>query len=100
MCFAFAAVPLFVASLAIAETAPKAAKTYQATGPIVELTDTTIVVDKGKEGKWELARNKDTKVSGELKVGAKVTVMYTMTAASIEVKADKAPAPKTETKKK
>jgi len=103
MLFALAAVPLFVASLAVAETAPKAAKTYEATGPVLELTDTMIVIDKGSKGKvdkWEIARTKDTKVAGELKVGGKVHIFYQMVAASIEVKAEKAPAPKTETKKK
>jgi hypothetical protein len=65
------------------------ANTYQVTGPIVELTDAKIVVMKGKD-KWELARNADTKVTGELKVGAKVTIQYSMTAQSIEVKTDKA----------
>jgi len=68
-------------------------KTYQVTGPVVSVTDTTITVEKGKE-KWEIARTKDTKVAGELKVGTKVTVQYTMTATSIEAKADKAPAKK------
>ena len=58
---------------------------YQVTGPIVELTDTKIVVMKGKD-KWELARNADTKVTGELKVGAKVTIEYSMTAKTIEAK--------------
>jgi len=67
------------------------ANTYQVTGPILELTDSKIVVQKGKE-KWELARTADTKVTGELKVGAKVTIQYSMTAVSAEVKADKAPA--------
>ena len=61
------------------------ANTYQVTGPIVEVTDTKIVVMKGKD-KWELARNADTKVTGELKVGAKVTIQYSMTAQSIEAK--------------
>ena len=59
--------------------------TYQVTGPIVELTDTKIVVMKGDD-KWELARNADTKVTGELKVGAKVTIQYAMTAQTIEAK--------------
>ena len=63
-----------------------AAKSYQVTGPIVELTETTIVVQKGDE-KWEIARTPDRKVNGTLKVGAKVTVQYTMTAKSVEVKA-------------
>jgi hypothetical protein len=65
------------------------ANTYQVTGPILELTDTKIVVQKGKD-KWELARNADTKVTGELKVGAKVTIQYSMTAQTVEVKEDKA----------
>ena len=45
-------------------------------------------MQKGKE-KWEIARTPDTKVTGDLKVGAKVTVEYTMTAKSVEAKADK-----------
>ena len=61
---------------------------YQVTGPVLELTDTKIVVQKGKE-KWELARTPDTKVTGDLKVGSKVTIEYTMTAKAIEAKADK-----------
>jgi hypothetical protein len=65
------------------------ANTYQVTGPILELTDTKIVVQKGKD-KWEVARNADTKVTGELKVGAKVTIQYGMTAQTVEVKEDKA----------
>ena len=64
--------------------------TYQVTGPIVELTDTKIVVQKGSN-KWEVTRNADTKVTGELKVGAKVTIQYAMTAQAVEVKDDKAP---------
>ena len=58
---------------------------YQVTGPVLELTDSKIVVQKGKE-KWEIARTPDTKVTGDLKVGAKVTIEYTMTAKSVEVK--------------
>ena len=38
-----------------------APKTYQVTGPVVEVTPDTITVMKGKE-KWEIARDKDTKV--------------------------------------
>ena len=60
-------------------------KTYQVTGPVLEVTDSSITVQKSKE-KWQLARTKDTKVTGDLKVGAKVTIMYTMTATSIEAK--------------
>jgi hypothetical protein len=70
-----------------------AGTSYQATGPILELTDSKIVIQKDTE-KWEIARTADTKVTGELKVGAKVTIHYTMTATSVEVKpAKEAPAP-------
>lgn len=68
-------------------------KSYQVTGPVVEVTDAKIVVEKGKE-KWEIARVADTKVAGDLKVGAKVTIEYTMTATDVTVKADKPAAPK------
>ncbi len=67
------------------------AKTYQVTGPILELTDTMIAVQKGKD-RWEIARDANSKVTGELKVGAKVTITYTMSATGIEVKPDKAAA--------
>ena len=62
-------------------------KTYQATGPVLEVKDDMIVIQKGKE-KWEVAKDKDTKVTGDLKVGGKATVTYTMKAATVEVKAD------------
>jgi hypothetical protein len=61
---------------------------YQVTGPIVEVNDSMITVMKGKE-KFEVARDSSTKVTGDLKVGDKVTIMYTMTAKEIEVKAAK-----------
>ncbi len=64
-------------------------KTYQVTGPVLEIRDGVIVVQKGKD-KWELARGADTKVTGDLKVGAKVTIEYRMTAATIVVKEAKA----------
>lgn len=62
-----------------------AAFAYQVTGPVLEVTNDTIVVEKNKE-KWEIGRDKDTKVVGELKKGSKVTVQYRMTATSIESK--------------
>jgi hypothetical protein len=60
-------------------------KTYQVTGPVLELTPTTIVVQKGDE-KWEVARNRGTKVTGKLEKGAKVTVYYRMVADEVQVK--------------
>lgn len=64
-------------------------KTYQVTGPVLELKDDVIVVQKGND-KWEIARDKSTKVTGDLKVGAKVTIQYQMKATEIEAKAAKA----------
>ena len=63
-------------------------KTYRVTGPIVEVTDAMIVVKKGK-GNMQLARDANTKVTGDLQVGSKVMMEYTRTATSIEVKESK-----------
>jgi acyl-coenzyme A synthetase/AMP-(fatty) acid ligase len=73
---------------AIAMPAAEAAKAYQVTGPIVELTDKLIVVQKG-EDRWEIAREAGTKSDSALKVGDKVTIYYTMHATKIESKGDK-----------
>jgi uncharacterized protein YxeA len=62
-----------------------ATKTYQVTGPVLEVRTDAVVVQKGAD-KWELARDGGTKVTGDLKVGAKVTITYRMTATDIEVK--------------
>jgi len=62
------------------------AKSYQVTGPVVSVTNDAITVMKGKD-KWEIAKDAATKTSGEVKEGDKVTVMYRMTATSIEAKA-------------
>jgi hypothetical protein len=72
-------------------------KTYQVTGPVLEMNDTMIAVQKGKD-RWEIARDSNTKVNGDLKVGAKVTITYTMSANEVEVKPEKAA--KSEGKKK
>ncbi len=65
-----------------------ATKTYQVTGPVLDVKDNVITIQKGKD-RWELARDASTKVSGELKVGEKATITYTMTAADVEIKAAK-----------
>jgi len=80
---------LAAASLALSGAAFAAgAKTYQVTGPVLEVTDTIIAVQKGKD-RWEINRDANTKVMGDVKVGDKVTVTYTMTATDVEVKAGK-----------
>jgi hypothetical protein len=75
-------------TLALGSTAAAGAKSYQVTGPIEEINDSMIVVTKGKE-RFEIDRDASTKVTNELKVGDKVTIMYTMTAKEVELKADK-----------
>jgi ribosomal 50S subunit-recycling heat shock protein len=62
--------------------------TYQVTGPVTAVDDSMITVMKGKE-KFEVARDSSTKVTGDLKVGDKVTITYTMNAKEVEVKAAK-----------
>jgi hypothetical protein len=68
-----------------------AEKTYQVTGQVLEVNATKIIVDKMGE-KFELSRTAATKVTGDLKVGEKATIYYTITAVEVEVKGDKAPA--------
>src|ERR1044071_3013514 len=84
LCGAMAASFFACASLADAGST----KAYQVTGPVLEMNDTMIAVQKGKD-RWEIARDASTKVTGDLKVGAKVTITYTMTATDVEVKAGK-----------
>jgi hypothetical protein len=76
-------IALFAASTAFAA----GPKSYQVTGPVLEVKDDIVVVQKGKD-KWEIAKDKDAKITGDLKVGSKVTVMYTMKAVTIDVKGD------------
>jgi len=75
------------AALSLASTVALAAapSTYQVTGPVLDVTDTTVTVQKGKE-KWEIARDASTKITGDLVKGAKVTIEYRMTATTITVK--------------
>lgn len=68
---------------------------YQVTGPVLDVTDSKIVVEKGKE-KWEIARDKDTKGAKDVKKGDRVTIEYKMIATDIEVKS----APKKDEKAK
>ncbi len=61
-------------------------KTCQFTGKVLEIKDNVIIVEKGKE-KFEMTKDANTKIKGDLKVSAKVTVQYESRAAEIEVKA-------------
>jgi hypothetical protein len=86
---------LLLATLLPAVPASAAAtKTYQVTGPVLEVTGDMIAVQKGKD-RWEIARDGSTKMPADVKVGDKVTIEYRMTATNVEVK----PAAKKSTKK-
>jgi GH43 family beta-xylosidase len=86
------AASLLISSLAMAA----GPKEYQVTGPVLDVKDDVIVVQKDKD-KWEIARTKDTKVTGDLKKGSKVMIKYTMTATDVE---NKDPKPKADAKTK
>jgi hypothetical protein len=87
-------VGLIVTALFLGAAALVAAKDYQVTGPVVDVKDDAIIVKKGTEN-WEIARDKDTKTTGEIKKGDKVMIKYKMTATSID-----APKAKTDAKAK
>ena len=78
-------VVLVIVVVMVMATAAFAGKTYQFTGKVLEVKDNVIVVDKNGE-KFEMAKDASTKVKGDLKVGAKVTVKYESRAVDIEVK--------------
>ena len=88
-----AAVSLTAASAALAA----GAKSYQVTGTILEVKPTMIAVQKDGE-RLEMDLDPQTKVSGELKVGATVTITYVMSATKVEAAAA-AGAPEAQKKK-
>jgi hypothetical protein len=76
---------LLLLGLAVALAFARAPKSYQVTGPVLEVDGDHIIVQKGRD-KWELSHDKDTTVTGELKKGSMVTIHYVMKATKIEVK--------------
>ncbi len=88
-------IAVFAASMLVGTSA----FAYQVTGPVLEVTDTKIVVEKDKE-KWEIARDKDTKGDKNIKKGDRVTIQYRMTATEIESKSAKKDDKKDEKAKK
>ena len=75
----------FVMALFLSAASLAVAKDYQVTGPVVDVKDDVIVVKKSNEN-WEIARDKNTKTTGDIKKGDRVTIKYKMTATSIEGK--------------
>ena len=59
-------------------------KTYQVTGPVLDIKGDVITVQKDTD-KWELQKTADTAVVGKLAVGAKVKIDYKMVATKITV---------------
>ncbi len=64
-------------------------KTYQVTGPVLDVKGDIVTVQKGTD-RWEIAIDKSTKITGDLKVGSKVTIEYQMKATGIAVKPEAA----------
>ncbi len=58
---------------------------YQVTGPVLAVTDTSITVKKSG-APWTVSRDASTKVTGDLKVGSKVTIQYHMVADTVVAK--------------
>ena len=69
---------------------------FQVTGTVSAMDDSSITVMKGKE-RFHITKDAATKITGDVKVGSKVTVHYKMYAVDVEGKA--APAAKPATKK-
>jgi len=70
----------------------------KATGELVKITAESVVIKRGK-GEMVITRDPSTNVTGNLKVGEKVTVEYKMIATSVAVK-DLKSSKKKSTKKK
>jgi len=82
---------LAAASLALqlAQLSAAGAKTYQVTGPVLEVTDSNDCSPKRKGSLGSPIVTRIPTVTGDLKVGEKVTITYTMSATEVEAKAGK-----------
>ena len=79
----FAAVVVY-AVLVLALVYAAGPKSYQVTGPVLDIKGDVITVQKDTD-KWELLKSADTTVTGTLAVGAKVKIEYKMIATKITV---------------
>lgn len=61
---------------------------YQVTGPVLAVDANSITVKKSG-APWTVSRDSGTQVTGDLKVGAKVTIKYHMVADTVAVAAGK-----------
>jgi len=78
-------ITIAVVAMVLVASVAFAGKAYQFTGKVLEIKDNVIIIDKAGE-KFEMAKDAGTKIKGDLKVGAKVTVKYESRATEIEVK--------------
>ena len=76
---------LAAATLALSTTAGAGPKTYQITGPVVAVDDTSITI-RAKKEKWQFSRDPNSAASEQVKIGDVVTVTYWMTSAKVEIK--------------
>jgi hypothetical protein len=76
---------VMVASMAWAGPALADDHNYQVTGPVLAVSPTSITVKKGS-APWTVSRDANTQVTGDLKVGAKVTIKYHMVADTVTAK--------------
>lgn len=74
-----------VLTVALAGSAWADDHSYQVTGPVLAVTSTSITVRKGKDP-WTVSRDANTQVTGDLKVGSKVTIKYHMVADTVTAK--------------
>jgi hypothetical protein len=72
-------------SMALAGSALADDHNYQVTGPVLAVSPTSITVKKGS-APWTVSRDANTQVTGDLKVGAKVTIKYHMVADMVAAK--------------
>lgn len=75
-----------IVAISLALTGGALAAGYQIKGKVTKVGKSTFTVDTGKQ-KMEIARDANTKVKGDLAVGAEVTVKYMMHATSVDSKA-------------
>ncbi len=78
-----------IAWLSISGLALAGPKSCQVTSPVLAVTDASVTVQMDDD-KWEIARDGKTKITGEIKVGAKVTIENTVAATTVDVKGDDA----------
>ena len=66
---------LAAAILALSTAAGAEPKTYQITGPVVAVDDTSITI-RAKKEKWQFSRDPSRPASEQVKIGDVVTVTY------------------------